>query len=116
CDGEEVVTAGEDGQTWIATFASRGEAEEFVKDRKAKPGTTIVGERRALAPQRLYWLIERGSPAEYLERESYGADYWTSNAGKALKFPTEAAAKDFVATTILRVFEEIRVCEHAFII
>lgn len=46
-DGEEVITAGEDGQTWIATFASRGEAEEFVKSLKAEPGTIVVGERRA---------------------------------------------------------------------
>jgi hypothetical protein len=65
--------------------------------------------------QKLYWLIERGSPAEYLERESYGADYWTSDAHKALKFPTEAMAREFVAGTVLRVFEEIRVCDHMFI-
>ena len=29
-DGEEVVLGGEDGQVWIATFASRSEADGFV--------------------------------------------------------------------------------------
>lgn len=30
CDGEEVVTGGEDGQTYIATFGSHEMAELFV--------------------------------------------------------------------------------------
>ena len=29
-EGEEVVRGGEDGQAWVATFASRGEADGFV--------------------------------------------------------------------------------------
>lgn len=48
-DGEEVVTAGEDGQTWIATFACYLEADEFVKGLKAVPGTTVVGQRKRSA-------------------------------------------------------------------
>ena len=62
---------------------------------------------------RLYWLIEEGSPARYVETEHYGAVDWTDEAHKALKFPDEAMAREFVAHTILRVYE-VRVCEHMF--
>lgn len=34
-DGEEVVTGGDDGQTWIATFADRSMAAHFVSYAKA---------------------------------------------------------------------------------
>ena len=30
-DGEEVVRGGEDGQAWIATFASSAEATKFIE-------------------------------------------------------------------------------------
>lgn len=30
CDGEEVVTGGEDGQVWVATFAVAETADKFV--------------------------------------------------------------------------------------
>lgn len=65
------------------------------------------------AEQKLYWLIEEGNPARYLQAEHYGAVDWTDDAHKAMKFPDEAMAKEFVAHTILRVYE-VRVCEHMF--
>ena len=33
-DGEEVVTGGDDGQVWVATFASAHDAEAFINAAK----------------------------------------------------------------------------------
>lgn len=43
-DGEEIVTAGEDGQTWIATFAEPAEARNFIAYKKAQC-EWVMGER-----------------------------------------------------------------------
>lgn len=45
CDGQEVVTGGDDGQTWIATFADRSMAAHFVNYAKAHL-LHVNGERR----------------------------------------------------------------------
>lgn len=44
-DGEEVITAGEDGQVWVATFADPVTANVFVKLLKITSGT-VKGERK----------------------------------------------------------------------
>lgn len=41
-DGEEVVTGGDDGQVWVATFSSGAVAERFIKYIRG----TVWGERR----------------------------------------------------------------------
>lgn len=46
CDGEEVVTGGDDGQTWVATFASRLAADMFLDVVKATD-YQLFGERPA---------------------------------------------------------------------
>jgi hypothetical protein len=48
CDGEEVVTGGDDGQAWIATFADATTAElfiQFFRERSIYPG---AARRRAV--------------------------------------------------------------------
>jgi hypothetical protein len=45
-DGEEVITGGEDGQTWVATFANRQEAENYVKSLQIN-SKWVYGQRRA---------------------------------------------------------------------
>lgn len=62
----------------------------------------------------LYWLIERGSPAEFLVDHHYGSLTWTSDAHTALKFPNEAMARDFASRTPVKL-DEYRVTEHGFI-
>jgi hypothetical protein len=44
CDGAEVVQGGDDGQAWVATFATRLAAQQFVE---AMPGLKlpVFGER-----------------------------------------------------------------------
>ncbi len=61
----------------------------------------------------MYWLIERGSPAEFLEDHHYGSLAWTSNAAAALKFPTEAMAREFAHITTAKL-DDFRVAEHGF--
>jgi hypothetical protein len=68
----------------------------------------------ALGECKLYWLIERGSPAEYLQNEHYGSVDWTTDAAKAMKFPTEHLAREIIRLTILRVEYDLRVCQHMF--
>jgi hypothetical protein len=46
CDGEEVVTGGDDGQVWIATFAQNALAQVFVRHTQATH-EVVFGERRA---------------------------------------------------------------------
>jgi hypothetical protein len=45
CDGEEVITGGDDGQVWIGTFADRSMAAHFVNYAKAHL-FHVNGERR----------------------------------------------------------------------
>lgn len=47
CDGEEVVTGGEDGQVWIATFAQSALAHIFVRHTQATH-EVVFGERAEL--------------------------------------------------------------------
>lgn len=48
CDGQEIVTGGDDGQSWVASFASRMAAEMFVMTvQRMHPGALIYGERVA---------------------------------------------------------------------
>lgn len=63
---------------------------------------------------RLYWLIERGSPAEWLADHHYGSLTWTSDACAALKFPTDVMAREFVGRTPAKL-DDFRVTEHGFI-
>jgi len=44
--GENVVTGGEDGQGWVASFADQNAANDFVRDRKWDDGE-ILGVSRA---------------------------------------------------------------------
>lgn len=43
-DGEEVVSGGEDGQAWVATFCSRTLAAEFILDKQSRFETLEVPE------------------------------------------------------------------------
>jgi len=43
CDGEEVITGGDDGQTYVATFAHRWTANVFIALVKHSP-LVIYGE------------------------------------------------------------------------
>jgi hypothetical protein len=44
CDGAEVVQGGDDGQAWIATFATRPAAQQFV-DAMQGSKRPVLGER-----------------------------------------------------------------------
>lgn len=46
-EGEEVVTGGDDGQVWIATFADKRVAERFVDNAACQQGMEIYGLKRA---------------------------------------------------------------------
>jgi hypothetical protein len=49
-DGEEVVTGGEDGQAWVATFADPVEAKAYVKFRQDWSWMVAARRGRALSP------------------------------------------------------------------
>jgi hypothetical protein len=43
-EGEEVITGGEDGQVWVATFASAAEAQYYIDMlRLTSPLATVKG-------------------------------------------------------------------------
>lgn len=44
CDGENVVVGGEDGQTWVGTFAAEVTAQQFCEFMKVNPHG-VYGER-----------------------------------------------------------------------
>lgn len=44
CDGEEVVTGGDDGQVWVATFACPITAQQFIGRQKSRMEAT-AGQR-----------------------------------------------------------------------
>lgn len=68
-----------------------------------------------MSDSKLYWLIERNSPAEYVVDDHYGSLEWTFDPHKALKFPDAEMANDFIKRTMLSVQEGLRVCGHVFI-
>ena len=74
----------------------------------------VEAQQNRRAHERRYWLIERGSPAEYVAGESYGDVQWSSNAHAALKFGDKASGETFIAKTILCVETDLRICEHVF--
>lgn len=70
--------------------------------------------RMYLGPPVTYWMIERSSPAVWLENFTLGgADSWTSAASKAYHYETEQEAKD--AITAFRLegwYPDLRCTEH----
>lgn len=46
CEGEEVVTGGDEGQVWVATFADAFEALKFIAYKRFNC-TTAAGRRNA---------------------------------------------------------------------
>lgn len=45
CDGQEIITGGADGQTYVATFASRLTADMFIDMCRAASAKNIFGDR-----------------------------------------------------------------------
>lgn len=61
--------------------------------------------------QAVYWLIERGSPAEWLVNYSYGKAEWTTDSKNALRGTQEVMAK-LLSGWNLEVTHDARITEH----
>lgn len=70
---------------------------------------------QAVPVAEIKWLIERGSPAEYLADIHFGADEWTQDAHAAMKFPNEKVAQEWRQKRFpLRIMTDLRICEHVY--
>jgi hypothetical protein len=62
-----------------------------------------------------YWVIERGSPAEYLEDMRFKIPEWTNNIQCAMR-GTRQAIETVLVQHNLAVTHDARICEHIDIV
>mgnify|MGYP000554103565 CR=1 FL=1 len=61
-----------------------------------------------------YWLIEKNSPAQYVQDSHYGGITWTDDPHQAKKHMTMEHAELTIKHSLLDGECDLRICEHMF--